>query len=97
MPKKAPKVHPRSWLRQMARRWQTKYGELCQVLHEIRKNKEITDDEDIPPSFREPAAEEVQRLECSENLVQRETSFRRRSTEFGTSLVWVVRRPEEKK
>lgn len=62
MPKKAPKVHPRSWTGQMARRWQTKYGELCQVLHEIRKNKEIADDPEMPPSFREPAGEEVQRL-----------------------------------
>ena len=62
MPKKAPKVHPRSWTGQMARRWQTKYGELCQVLHEIRKNKEIADDPEMPPCFREPAGEEVQRL-----------------------------------
>jgi hypothetical protein len=60
--KSADDIHPRSSAGQANRFWQTKHGELCQVLHDLRNARRLLDGEWAPPDLRAAAEEELTRL-----------------------------------
>lgn len=63
MRKKATEdVHPLSTTGRLNRFWQTKHGELCQALHDVRTSRAIVDGDWAPPHLRESAKEQMAKL-----------------------------------
>lgn len=63
MSKKTSKdIHPRSTTGRLNRLWQTKHGELCQALHDVRTSRDIVEGDWAPPYLSKLAQEKLDEL-----------------------------------